>query len=164
MFLILVIGHTGQGKSTWLKKFIANKRQYIFDVNNEYNLPEDIQIRPQMRNRDLNVNRFLGICKGLKNYNICFEDATGFLRGKQQKELSQLIVSKRHTGNNYIFLFHSINRVPPELMEISNYIILFKTNDNIDLIDRKFKNDKLNKAFLQLQKMKDHSFIEINTI
>lgn len=164
MYLILVIGHTGEGKSTWLKKFILNKKQYIFDVNNEYNLPDDLQVRPQMRNRDLNVNRFLGICKNLRNYNVCFEDATGFLRGKQQKELSQLIVSKRHTGNNYIFLFHSINRVPPELMEISNYIILFKTNDNIDMINRKFKNEKIDNAFLQLQKMKNHSFIEINTL
>jgi len=164
MNLILIIGHTGQGKSTYLQKFIAGRKQYIFDVNNEYNLPDDLQVRPQMRNRDLNVNRFLSICKGLKNYNICFEDATGFLRGKQQKELSQLIVAKRHTGNNFIFLFHSINRVPPELMEMSNYVILFKTNDNIDLIDRKFKNEKLNNAFLQLQKMKNHSFIEINTI
>jgi len=164
MYLILVIGHTGQGKSTWLKKFIAGKKQYVFDVNNEYNLPDDLQIRPQMRNRDLNIPRFLKNCENLKNYNICFEDATGFLRGKQQKELSQLIVAKRHTGNNYIFLFHSINRVPPELMEMSNFIILFKTNDNIELIDRKFKNVTLNNAFLQLQKSKQYSYIEINTI
>lgn len=164
MYLILIAGMTGEGKTTYLKKFIAGKRQYIFDVNNEYNLPDDLQIRPQMRNRDLDINRFLSVCKSIKGYNICFEDATGFFRGKQHAALSQLIVGKRHTQNNFIFLFHSINRIPPELMEISNYIILFKTTDNIDLIDRKFKNPKLNESFLKLQKMQKHSFIEIKTI
>lgn len=165
MYLILIIGHTGEGKTTFLKKFINGKKQYIFDVNNEYNyLPDDLQIGPQMRNKDLNIKRFLSTCEGIKNYNIVFEDATGFFRGKQSEQLSRLIVGKRHSGNNFIFLFHSINRVPPEIMEISNYIVLFRTNDNIDIIDKKFKNEKLNNAFLQLRKMKKYSFIEINTI
>jgi len=165
MYLILIIGHTGEGKTSWLKRFVNNKKQYVFDVNNEYqNLPDDLQIRPQMRNKDLNIKRFLSVASGLKNYNVVFEDATGFFRGKQSEQLSRLIVAKRHTGNNFIFLFHSINRVPPELMEISNYVILFRTNDNIDIIDKKFRNEKINNAFLQLSKMKKHSFIEINTI
>lgn len=165
MYLILIIGHTGQGKSTWMQKFIQGKRKYIFDVNNEYkNLPEDNRILPEMRNRDMNMKKFLENCAVVRNTNICFEDATGFFRGKQSAELSRLMVSKRHTGNNFLFLFHSINRVPPELMEMSNYIILFKTNDNIDIVENKFKNPELSQAFLKLQKMKKHSFIEIKTI
>lgn len=165
MYLILIIGHTGEGKTSYSNRLVKGKKQYVFDVNNEYGyLPDDTQIRPQMRNRDLNIKRFLSICAGLRNYNIIFEDATGFFRGKQSEQLSRLIVAKRHTGNNFIFLFHSINRVPPELMEISNYVVLFRTNDNIDIIDKKFKNEKINDAFLKLQKMKKHSFIEIATI
>lgn len=165
MNLILLAGHTGQGKTTWVNRFLSGKRQYIFDVNNEYTtLPTDETISPKMRAKTLDVNRFLIISEKLRNYNIVFEDATGFFRGKQNKNLMQQIVSKRHTGNNFVILFHSINRIPPELMEMSNYLILFKTNDNPDIIDKKFKNEKITNGFLQLQKMKNYSFIEIQLI
>ena len=30
MYLFLIIGHTGQGKTQWLKNFIGEKNQYIF--------------------------------------------------------------------------------------------------------------------------------------
>lgn len=165
MYLILVIGHTGQGKTTWVNNFIKNKKQYVFDVNNEYrNLPADNRVLPAMRNTDMNVRRFLEISKGLRNYNIVFEDATGFFRGKQSADLIKQIVGKRHTGNNFLILFHSINRVPPELMEMSNYVILFKTNDNFEIVEKKFKNPVITSTFLKLQKMKQYSYFEIKTI
>jgi len=165
MYLILIVGHTGQGKTTWLNNFIKGKRQYVFDVNNEYgSLPNDSRVSPAMRNTDMNVKRFLDISKGLRNYNIVFEDATGFFRGKQSADLIKQIVGKRHTGNNFLILFHSINRVPPELMEMSNYVILFKTNDNFEIVEKKFKNKRITDTFLQLQKMKQYSYFEIKTI
>lgn len=154
MYLILMIGHTGQGKTTKATELIKNKRQYIFDVNNEFrHLPIDTgAMYPQMRNTDLDLKRFVSICEKINNTNVLIEDATGFLRGKQSDTFSRLLVKKRHQRNNYIILFHSINRVPPELMEMSNFIYLFKTNDNFKIIDTKFKNQSLNNAFLRLQK------------
>lgn len=166
MYLILMIGHTGQGKTTKATELIKNKRQYIFDVNNEFrHLPIDTgAMYPQMRNTDLDLKRFVSICEKINNTNVLIEDATGFLRGKQSDTFSRLLVKKRHQRNNYIILFHSINRVPPELMEMSNFIYLFKTNDNFKIIDTKFKNQSLNNAFLRLQKMPKYSLIKIKTI
>ena len=151
MYLFLIIGHTGQGKTQWVKKFIGEKNQYIFDLNNEYNLPPDNNlVYPRMRHIEMDVNKFVAIIGKLRNTNIVFEDATGFLRGRQGAPLIRRIVAKRHTGNNFFIFFHSINRVPPELMEMSNYIVLFKTIDNIDSM-RKFNNDQLTQAFIELQ-------------
>ena len=165
MYLILVIGHTGQGKSTWVNNSIKGKRQYIFDVNNEYkHLPPDTAPAPQMRNVTLDIKKFITICDTLQNTNIVFEDATGFLRGRQAPDMARLLVKKRHSGNNYFILFHSINRVPPELLEMSNFVILFKTNDNAVQVEKKFHNYRLNNAFLQLQKMKKYSFLNLKMI
>ena len=164
MYLFLIIGHTGQGKSTWVKKSIEGKSVYVFDINNEYDYPPDrAGMFSKMRHVDADINKFIEITKKLKNTNIVFEDATGFLRGKQGAPLMRLIVSKRHTGNVFFIFFHSINRVPPELMELSNYVVLFKTIDNIDSL-KKFNNPILDKNFLELQREPQFSFKIIQLI
>jgi len=175
--LILIIGGTGQGKSYYTNKNILNnevrkvnnkdvyfptsqsKRQYVFDINNEYSLPDDNIIKPIMRNARCDDKQFISNCKRITNTNIVFEDASGFLRGKQSKEMARLMVGRRHTGNNFIILFHSINRVPPELMEYCNYLILFKTGDNLKDVDTKFKTPLINQMFLTLQSKKEHSHL-----
>jgi ABC-type sugar transport system ATPase subunit len=175
--LILIAGGTGQGKSFYTNKHllgndireisgkdnyfqsISSKRQYIFDINNEYQFPDDSMIRPIMRNVNCNDKQFVENCKRLTKTNIVFEDASGFLRGKQSKEIARLIVQRRHSANNYIILFHSINRIPPELLEYCNYLLLFKTGDNLKDIDNKFKNQLINRMFLTLKDAKEHSHI-----
>jgi len=175
--LIIICGGTGTGKSHYTNKellcndiraiggkdyyypSVRSLRQYIFDINNEYQLPNDSIIRPFMRNVECNDKQFVENCKRITKTNIVFEDASGFLRGRQSKEIARLIVQRRHTQNNYIILFHSINRIPPELLEYCNYLILFKTGDNLKDIDNKFKNPLINQMFLSLKEKKDHSFI-----
>lgn len=170
MYLILVAGQTGQGKSHWVNQYLQNQsslqngrviirptanslRQYVFDINNEYAFPDDSAIRPVMRHTASNEDVFFNTARGLKNYNIVFEDATGFLRGIQSKSLIRMIQAKRHTGNNWILLFHSLARIPPELMEFSNYLILHKTGDNERKLLSKFDNEQLIEAFNKVQAM-----------
>ena len=152
MYLFLIVGHTGQGKTTFVKDFVNGKNQYIFDINNEYDLPTDTAIFPQMRHVQMDVKKYVEVVQKLKNTNIVFEDATGFLRGRQSAEFMRLIVAKRHTGNNFLLLFHSVNRIPPELMEMANFVVLFKTVDNIDSM-KKFNNATLTANFTELQTM-----------
>lgn len=177
MYLFLLIGHTGQGKTTFLNKELLknnaaknplntiknvysltaeSKKQYIFDVNNEYILPTDINTQNFMRHTECDINIFIENCKKIRGYNVVIEDATGFLRGRQSATFARLLTGKIHTQNNYIILFHSINRVPPELMEMANFVILFKTVDGVDNL-KKFKNENLTNAYLRLQKMPQYS-------
>jgi hypothetical protein len=183
MYLILVVGHTGQGKTPFVNNALGNervpipgeikpkyrlteksKRQYIFDLNNEYLLPTDSAINTHMRHVDGDIKKFVEVVKNLKGYNVVIEDATGFLRGRQSADFARLLVAKMHAKNNYFILFHSLNRVPPELMEMANFVALFKTNDNAEIVNKKFRNEKLNAAFLGLQKMKDGEFLTIKTV
>jgi len=184
MNLIIICGGTGQGKSKLTnEKLLGNevfrntmqgkdnyrithksKNQYIFDLYNEYQLPTDQILRPQMRNVDCDEKKFINNCANLRNTNIVFEDASGFLRGRQEKMLARLIVKRRHVNNNWIILFHSIANVPPELMRYCNYLIIFKTNDNAREIENKFNNPLINEAFEKLTKMPQHSFIQLKLL
>lgn len=167
--LIIVCGGTGSGKSKLVNSRLLlndvvlnngkdnyrpnknSRSQYIFDINNEYILPTDAGgMKPQTRHISCNAEQFILNAKKIKNTNIVWEDATGYVRGKQQKELIQLVQQRRHSFNNWIFLFHSINRIPPEIFEFSNYVFIFKTGDNLKAIEQKFNNQKLNAAFTQI--------------
>lgn len=163
MNLILVVGHTGQGKSTLVRKMIEGKAAYVFDVNNEYPmLPKDYKVNFRFRHVEMNLKKFVSVCERLKSYNIVFEDSTGFLRGKQSAHFMRLIIAKRHSGNNYFLIFHSLNRVPPELLELCNVLFLFKTNDYEDIVRRKFDDNRIVDAMLTVQAAKKYSFAKIS--
>ena len=184
MNLILVVGMTGQGKTKWTSQMLGNgfkpnpnnprkslqiisdrsRRQYIFDINNEYIFPDDLKYSPQMRHIAADKKKFTEICKTLKNTNIVFEDATGFLRGRMQETWMQLIYGKIHTGNNFIVLFHSLRAIPPELMSVANLVVLFRTIDNIDEVNHKFRNNVLTAAYKELQSSSKKQFIQIKLI
>ena len=159
--LTLVIGHTGQGKSSFVKNFIKGKNCLVFDINNEYqDLETDVK-KPRAKFIGLPAE-FIETCFKRRNTNLIFEEATGFLRGAVNMKLQKLIIEKRHKNNNLLFIFHSINRVPPVIYEICNYIILFKTNDQENTILNKYP--MLIKPFRELKKAPKFSHKVIKTI
>jgi hypothetical protein len=161
MYLILNIGMTGEGKTTWTKNFIKGKNCLVFDINNEYqDLPTDWK---QKRGRFIGIHEdFIQICQIRKNTNLVFEEATGFLQGGISKDLQKLIIAKRHQKNNLIFIFHSINRVPPALFEMCNYVVLHKTADIEKQVEK--KNPKLISAFRKLQRSPQYSEIIVKNV
>lgn len=156
--LILIIGHTGQGKSTHAKKILdsSKKKTWIFDVNNEYNNAKYI------RHTEGDFSEFLNGCEEATDTNCIFEEATGYLSGRTGDRVKKLVINKRHKRNNYIFLFHSIADVPPFLYRLSNYIILLKTADIEEMV--KSKEPKLVKAWRTLQTAPKYSKVIIRMI
>lgn len=145
--LILVVGGTSSGKSPYVKNMIANKNCLVFDYQNEYGatnkygeanpdvLPNDIL---QKRCRVFcSPEQFITIMKTRTNTVIVWEEATGFFAGKIGKLLVQEILSKAHTGNNFVFIFHSIQRIPKAIIEFANYLILFRTGDNLEDVKKR---------------------------
>lgn len=174
MYVITVIGGAKQGKTPFIKKYCESSKLLVFDVQNEYGLktkytgqtPYNLSIENKLsRSRviDLDLNKFIEICKTKKNTICVFEEATMFFQGMTGETMRKLIFSKAHSGNVYILVFHSINSVPPRIMESTDYVILFKTNDEIKTVERKY--NKLLKPFLELQNNKeDGKHIKIKMI
>ena len=147
MFCTLVIAATGQGKSTFVKNAIKGKPNYIFDVNNEY---QDFNPAPH-----LEKNQFVDECMSFTDTFCVFEEATGFFRGSLSSNIDRMLVQKRHSRNRYFFIFHSIESIPPQIYRLSNYVVLFKTNDNAKNILRKYS--RLYTAHIELMRSPDHS-------
>ena len=154
--LILIIGHTGQGKSTHAKKLLLSikKSAFVFDVNDEYKTFERVT--------DGDFNAFLTEAETRTDTNFIFEEATGYLSGRTGEKIKRIVINKRHKRNNYIFLFHSIADVPPFIYRLSNYIVLLKTADIEETV--KQKEPKLLNAWRKLQIAPKYSKVIIKTI
>jgi hypothetical protein len=85
-----------------------------------------------------------------------------FFQGMTGEQMRKLIFSKAHTGNVYVLVFHSINSVPPRIMEATDFVVLFKTNDEINTVEKKYP--RLLKPFQQLQNTKDGKHIKIKML
>jgi hypothetical protein len=166
MNLYIVCGAPGMGKSPFIRKLIGDdstaykNRCFVFDIANEYgqrvkyagqkplNLSNNANdLRCRYIGTDL--KKFIEICDKKKDTICVFEEATGFFQGMVSKETTRLIINRYHTGNTYCFIFHSINSIPPRIMEIANYVVLFKTNDEAEKVYSKYS--RLGSHFDHLQ-------------
>lgn len=160
---IAVIGMPEQGKSKFITEYLKANTQrsaLAYDVNGyEYgekwgvNLSLDTrQKRCRYIGRDLpskeRYQEFINLVKGRRNCDIVFEEATGYLSGKLSDVIVGMLIDRRHTGNNYFLVFHSVKSMPPSLLLHLDIIYLFKTMD--DLEDIKAKDKRLIEPFAQM--------------
>jgi hypothetical protein len=164
--LLLLIGGTGQGKTTLMKQIIAKRPCLVFDVNGEHTeLPTD---NTQLRSRFFGDYRdFMTLCANKHGNTVCvFEEATGFLVGSMQKDIRAFCVAKRHPvqkgGRTIVMLFHTISSVPPFLLAMADRIVLFKTGDNPN--DVKKKAPSLLHYFLKLKNAPKYTKFVIKNI
>jgi hypothetical protein len=172
MHSFIVIGAPGQGKSPFVQAAIDRKRCFVFDVQNEYGSrtkykgqrplmlsdnPNDLRARyvPKSPSLREDIQRFMEMCRQKKDTNIVFEEATIFFEGRMGDLSKTLMVNRKHTGNVYYFIFHSINSVPPRVMEMSDYVVLHKTIDQDYTV--MYKYSRLWPYFRDLQEMPDGS-------
>jgi hypothetical protein len=74
--------------------------------------------------------------------------------------MRKLIVDKWHAKNNIIILFHTINSVPPRILEMTDTVVLFKTADDENTIGRKYR--KLLPHMLSLRDKPDRTKLVID--
>lgn len=148
---LTICGFTGTGK-TYFCKSVALMREnvIVFDVNNEYNdLPElDLTVPydgGKFRYTGMNFKKFINIIqdaeteeRNIYNTNIVLEDCSGFMKGQIGEHAMKIFQAKRHTNNNYFFLYHAVELVPKDIYRFTNTFILFKTNETIEQISKRF--------------------------
>lgn len=152
---IIIVGGTGCGKTYFTKSLIrsVNKNALlVFDVNNEYSEFYPFPFDPD-------IDNFLSKCMKVKQGVFLFEDATSFLSNRGRSDmLTKIMVAKRHTKNTIILLFHSFRQVPKYIFDLSNLVVIFKTNDPEYKLSE-FGNEKLIEAWQRVQTAaKDHPF------
>lgn len=165
----LILGMTGTGKSYFIKSEVLTrpdiKNFFIFDIYREYGPDDEDVIKlkipsvpvckiqdykggkfrcvPESDDIDEDFERLIKHCSTLVNVSVIAEDCTTFLGSHSHKLLKKLLVEKRHTNMQYFLLFHSFNRIPNFVYELSNWVVFGKTNESPEDIYQMFKSRKL---------------------
>lgn len=149
MQVFIIIGARGTGKSTFaqdrLKSQLINSPEivHVYDIEKKYYVPP----RPLP---DIDV--FSEKVSNLKDSYIVYEEATIFFPNRgSNKELKKALVQSRYNGNVIFMIYHSICAVPYYVYELTDCVILFKTQDDENRVLKKFA--KLHPAWWKLQKV-----------
>ncbi len=144
----MFVGMRGMGKSFNVKKLLSKhdkKSCLIFDPNNEYG---GYYSHPPITNFIM----FADAANKVENAVIVVEEATVFLNNRGfNLDFLELITRARHTNNTIILVFHSFKKVPKYLFDICNYVVILKTGDKVDYLDKEFDNPGLTAAFLKIK-------------
>jgi hypothetical protein len=158
----IIAGGTGTGKTTFLMERLENINKnalHLYDVNNEYTSFYGKEFT--------DFETFAKTGTKLKNAVQVYEEATIFLSNRGSNDnIRDILVRKRHTNCTIFFVFHSMRTVPKWVYDLSNYVVLFKTNDSEGTIDKKFENELFTECFLRVQQKSkvDSHYFEIFSI
>lgn len=144
---IAIVGMMGSGKTTMAKKIVGRRAALVFDVNNEYTGTNFT------RHTEGNFSAFLDEVLATRGKFVIFEESTAFVRGNMAAKFFQIMVNKRHTQNNYIFLFHNICSIPKNVLPLLNFVIIHKTADIYKEVEKKYP--RLLKAWLKTMASKN---------
>lgn len=154
---IIVVGKRGAGKSNFLKGKISKAHKNslcIFDKQGEY---KDYYQKHTPSFRD-----FISIAKKLSDSVQVWEEMTVFLSIRSSyEEIKEICVDARHKNNMIFWVFHSLRTIPRDIFDLSDIIVLFKTNDSPSLIKNKFESEPLNNAFERVNQNKDPHYFEV---
>jgi hypothetical protein len=160
----ICIGQSGCGKTTFTKDLLNRRPKdmkcMIYDVNKEYgeyyNEPLD----------DFDVFLIKICAEDTRHTFIVCEEATIFFNTQtHSKEMTDLLVRARHTGNIIQLNFHSFGTIPKGIYSLLNFVIVFKTQDSLKSVRERFDHPKVLQAYDEARASEDihfHKIVKIN--
>lgn len=143
----IVVARTHRGKSTWIKKRIKGKKNFILDIKSEYGAGFKKWHDPSDREGFLDHI----IKTDMKNTCIVLEEASFYLSTRHYSSKAERVILNKWKSHNIFFLvYHSIRKIPDMVYEYADYMILFNTSDLIHHL--KNKPEEILKGWEEVQK------------
>jgi hypothetical protein len=163
-FAVIIVGYQGAGKSLLSKNVIKkanHDRLRILDIYEEYLDFTDGELQYIDEEDLIDPDAFTEDMIKLKDKIFVAEDATFiFPHRGYDKRLVRAIVGKRHSGNVYMFLFHSLRVIPIDVYAYADEIWLLKTADTEDGLKDKFKGTGVIELWQEVNKLPEFEWSE----
>lgn len=142
----ICVGRSGCGKTTLTKEMLdarpKNMPCLIYDINKEY----DIYYNEPFDDFDVFLAKLA--MEETRHHYIIIEEATIFFNTQSNfQDMKNVLVRARHTGNIIQLNFHSFSSIPKGIYNLLDFVIIFKTNDNLKSVTDRFDNPKVVTAY-----------------
>src|SRR5262245_50952717 len=121
--VFIIVGRQGTGKSPTIKALAERsgmKNKIVYDRRREYS---------DEWTRFLKLDKFKKAWVNFTDSFIVVEEATGFVSGFKELELTDILIGIQHNRNVLVFVFHSLMDTPKYIQRLANFMYLFPTND-----------------------------------
>ncbi len=162
--VIAVVGHTGAGKTTFVKKFSSRFKSsdtYCYmRITSDW---EDKRIKAFT-----NFEHFIRVANTKKNKFFFIDEAVTCLPKKLvvkmdnprhiHNQLADFLVNARKM-NNFVFIgLHSVAQIPTEwLIPYLDYLVRFKTNDLMQYQSRRFSSfPEIAKSLIEIPEVEEY--------
>lgn len=176
---IVIVASPDRGKSFFtknelLKKFTVSKlangkmikrRNFILDWNSEYT--EFKNSFTGNNDKDTFMNEvILKTSADNSCCNVVFEEATMFIRdvGVPDGRIMNLLSRRFHTKNLNIFIFHLIKKINIDILGMTDFLIILRTEDKPEAIYKKFSDyPKIIEAYEDVKEKTENTFFNRET-
>ena len=91
----------------------------------------------------------------VKNSLIVFEDATRYFPSRLTKNQKNYLLNSKQNNTDIILVFHFMATVPPDIVKMADFIVLFKTNEGV-FDNKKYLHPEMKTAFDLISKSKNN--------
>lgn len=144
--LTIVLGYTGTGKSTFVKKMVKNelagpRRRALIVTPDDREWPGVDYFNMRFPER---LGQFVGVRKiiyqkglldvikeNFKRGLLIFDDCRAYMKAVTDEELHYLLIRRRQNEFDMVAVGHGFTEVPPKFFTFATNIVLFQTKDNI---------------------------------
>jgi hypothetical protein len=162
----ICIGRSGCGKTTLTQQMIEQRPKnmpcLVYDINQEYGKYysepfEDFDVfLAKLSERDEDGHDIV------RHHYIVIEEATIFFNTQSNfYDMKNVLVRARHTGNIIQLNFHSFSSIPKGIYNLLDYVIVFKTNDNLKSVTDRFDNPNVIEAYKEALASEDEHFHKV---
>lgn len=172
-FVYIVVGNRGTGKTDFLKntvsKLLPQFQKVLITETMDSDVWKNLATWSNPENDAIKIGRiapedihrfkkgialtyssdtdymFEEIDAELKNAVLVMEDSTKYIASKLPGNIRKLVLDSKQKNIDIFLVFHSLSAVPPELVRIANFVVLFKTNDG-EISKTKYPFPDLHKA------------------
>lgn len=183
-YITLIVGTRGTGKTTFVKGSEEHKIEGVIDIYLDRDPKQKILIVDLFDNpvwsdvptitveklarwksgvyriyHSDEIELFRIINKYCYNTVIFFEDATKYIQNSLEENLKRLLIDSKQRNIDVFFAFHYLGAVPPKLAKISDFIVLFKTNEVFSSqLRNKYPHPDIEPAFKEVTAHKNRFF------
>lgn len=128
-----------------MKRWVGGCRRYLISC-----VPEEF---------DDSIDKIAKYCY---NSVIIIEDSGRFITSSLRNSILRLVTDTKQKNIDLYFVFHSLMQVPPRLIQLTDFVLLHKTNEKLTTaLLNKYPNPELHEAFKRVNKHKNKYYYEI---